>query len=471
MSSTWSTAIANPAQEFTDTPLSLICGQIPEGLQGSLYRNGPGRLTRGKKRVGHWFDGDGAILAVHFGEQSATAAYRYVQTPGYAAETLADRYCYPNYGMTIPGGFWNNIGKLPKNSANTSILPLEDRLLALWEAGLPYALDLETLKTLGPDDLSGLSSGEGYSAHPKIDPETGQIFNFCVKLGSKSTLVLYRSDRTGKIEQRQEIKLSGPCLIHDFVLAGQYLVFLVPPVRIKLLQVLLGFSNFSESMQWRPELGTEVIICDRSSLSVVNRFRIEPRFQWHFSNGYVEPEGAIVIELAQYPDFETNKRLKEIATGHTQTLAPATLQQLRFEPRQGKILSDEPLWSENCEFPVVSEALVGKDWRYSYLVCDRPGSDPRAELFGAIARVDRQGGAVTIADCGEGRYVSEPIFVVNPADYETGWIITVVYDGNCERSEVVIYDSERLGDEPLARLALPQVIPHSFHGKWRSPKS
>jgi len=39
---------------------------IPEGLRGSLYRNGPARLERGGVRVGHWFDGDGAILAVHF---------------------------------------------------------------------------------------------------------------------------------------------------------------------------------------------------------------------------------------------------------------------------------------------------------------------------------------------------------------------------------------------------------------------
>lgn len=476
MPKTWSKAIAQPAAEFPVTPLSLLSGQIPPGLRGSLYRNGPGRLSRGKHRVGHWFDGDGAILAVHLGEQAATATYRYVQTAGYLAETQGDRYLYPNYGMTTPGGFWKNLGKRPKNSANTSVLPLSDRLLALWEAGLPYALDLETLETLGIDHLSSLGTSlgtslgknDGYSAHPKIDPNTGEIFNFFVKLAPKSQLVLYRSDQTGKILQRNAIPLAGVPLLHDFVLAGQYLVFFVPPVRIGLLPTLLGLGSFSENMRWQPALGTEVIICDRNSLSVISRFITKPWFQWHLSNGSVDADGMIVVEWVQYRDFQTNQRLKEIATGQTQTLALATFQQLRLDPRRGKVLSQTPLWSENCEFPVVPAVQVGQDGRYSYLVCDRKESDPRVELFGAIARFDRRTGAVNIADCGAHRYPSEPIFVANSPDGDRGWVITVVYDGDREASEVVIYDSDRLGEEPLARLGLPRIIPHSFHGQWRS---
>ncbi|HEY9741210.1 MAG TPA: carotenoid oxygenase family protein, partial [Coleofasciculaceae cyanobacterium] len=53
----WAKAIAQPAQEFPPTPLPILSGKIPEGLRGSLYRNGPGRLERGGVRVGHWFDG------------------------------------------------------------------------------------------------------------------------------------------------------------------------------------------------------------------------------------------------------------------------------------------------------------------------------------------------------------------------------------------------------------------------------
>ncbi|MGL5877345.1 MAG: carotenoid oxygenase family protein, partial [Xenococcaceae cyanobacterium] len=76
----WAGAIAQPAKEFPLTPLPVLSGKIPEGLRGSLYRNGPARLERGNTRVGHWFDGDGAILCVNFTSEGATAVYRYVQT-------------------------------------------------------------------------------------------------------------------------------------------------------------------------------------------------------------------------------------------------------------------------------------------------------------------------------------------------------------------------------------------------------
>lgn len=141
ISKAWSKAVAQPAKEFALTPLPVLEGKIPEGLKGSLYRNGPGRLERGGQRVGHWFDGDGAILAVHFTNKGASAVYRYVQTEGYQQETAAGAFVYPNYGMTAPGFFWNNWGKDVKNAANTSVLALPDKLLALlWEGGKPHAL-------------------------------------------------------------------------------------------------------------------------------------------------------------------------------------------------------------------------------------------------------------------------------------------------------------------------------------------
>src|SRR4028119_297094 len=173
----WAKAIAQPATEFPLTPLPILSGKIPEGLRGVLYRNGPGRLERGGVRVGHWFDGDGAILGVHFTDAGATGLYRYVQTCGYLEESAAGEFLYGNYGMTAPGPVWNQWLRPVKNAANTSVLALPDKLLALWEGGNPHALDLQTLETRGLDDLAGLSDELSYSAHPKCDPQTGEILD------------------------------------------------------------------------------------------------------------------------------------------------------------------------------------------------------------------------------------------------------------------------------------------------------
>jgi carotenoid cleavage dioxygenase-like enzyme len=182
----WTNAIADNIQEFSLTPLSVISGAIPAVLRGTLYRNGPGRLQLGGEKAGHWFDGDGAILAVHFTDSTPQATYRFVKTAAFVEESAAGEYLYTNYGIRKPDLIWNYWYKaftndLPiKNSANTSVLALDDRLLALCEAGKPHALDLCNLTTFGEDDLGGLNPGQAYIAHPKRDPETGHIYSIGV---------------------------------------------------------------------------------------------------------------------------------------------------------------------------------------------------------------------------------------------------------------------------------------------------
>ena len=107
----WYRAISLPATEFGPINLKVIHGNIPEGLRGSMYRNSPARLERGGQKVGHWFDGDGAILAVHFTDTGATGVYRYVQTEEYQAEEKAGKLIYGGYGRTPSGVNEKMVGK------------------------------------------------------------------------------------------------------------------------------------------------------------------------------------------------------------------------------------------------------------------------------------------------------------------------------------------------------------------------
>jgi len=110
---------------------------------------------------------------------------------------------------------------------------------------------------------------------------------------------------------------------------------------------------------------------------------------------------------------------------------------------------------------------VGQASPHTYLVIHRDGADVTQELFGAIARFDQQTDTLTIADMGENRYPSEALYAPDALNPEQGWVLTVVYDGNSDTSEVVVFDSDALDEEPVCRLGLPSVIPFSFHGKWK----
>ncbi len=464
----WYRAFSTPAREFPPTDLELLAGSIPAGLCGTLYRNGPGRLERGGRQVGHWFDGDGAILAVKFADGAASGVYRYIQTAGYQAESQAERFLYANYGMTAPGKIWERWGKPVKSTGNTSVIALPDRLLALWEGGCPHALDLDTLATIGTDDLGFVSFPFTYSAHPKVDPISGHIYNFGISIGASTNLNLYQSDRTGKIIDYSQTKLSKIPLIHDFLLVDRYLVICIPPVTIKPFPVLLGLNSYSDSMQWQPELGTQILVFDRSDLSLVSRATVEPWFQWHFGNGCLDLDGNIVCDLVRYADFDSNQFFKEIPTGTTQTESIGNLWQLVIDPQSGKLISSDRLIDRSCEFPVVSDDRLGREWRYTYLAAHRSDTIVGKELVGTIGRFDRHENTLTLAEIDRGLYPSEPIHIVDKFDESQSWIITVIYDSNRDRSEVWIYASNRLNEPPVCRLALPSVIPMGFHGTWKN---
>ena len=250
-------------------------------------------------------------------------------------------------------------------------------------------------------------------------------------------------------------------------MAGQYLIFFIPPVRLNPLPVLMGLSSFGDALEWQPQLGTQFLIFDRETFSLVSRGETEPWYQWHFANGYVDTTGLVIVDLVRYEDFQTNQYLKEVATGQTHTPAQTSLSRITLEPQAGKVKAIEQVLDRDCEFPTIPQHQVGQASRYTYLSVHRQGVDTSGEMYGVIARYDHQTENITMADFGENRYPMEPIYAPNPQNPDRGWIVTVVYDGNIDQTEVVVLDSDRLDESPVCTLGLPSVVPMGFHGTWR----
>lgn len=55
-----------------------------------------------------------------------------------------------------PGGWLNNVFKLPGNPVNTNVMVNGGKLYALCEGGKPVEMDPVTLETLGASDLGGI---------------------------------------------------------------------------------------------------------------------------------------------------------------------------------------------------------------------------------------------------------------------------------------------------------------------------
>jgi carotenoid cleavage dioxygenase-like enzyme len=208
-------------------------------------------------------------------------------------------------------------------------------------------------------------------------------------------------------------------------------------------------------------------VVERNTFDVIARGEAEPWFQWHFGNGCVESDGMVRLDVVRFADFaQTNEYLREMATGHTHTKAQGTLWQMRLDPKTAKLLEAQEVVDRVCEFPVVQDDCVGQPWRYTYFALHRQEATIGREWFGGIARFDYRTETLTEADLGPNRYVVEPLYAPDAFDGERGWVLTVVYDGESDRSEVWIFASDCLDDEPVCRLGLPDVVPLSFHGIW-----
>jgi carotenoid cleavage dioxygenase-like enzyme len=460
---TWQQALAKPAIEFSSTKLSPICGSVPPGLRGTLYRNGPARLERGGIRYGHWFDGDGAVLGIRFKDEATIASYRYIQTPGYWQDERQNRIYGQNYG-TLPDLPWWQRPFVPlKNVANTSVLPLEDRLLALWEGGHPFALDLDSLETLSADRL-GLEDLI-YSAHPKVDPLDGNIYNFGFLAGRENYLQLYRSDRSGKVVSTKKHLIPRFSVVHDFTMTQDYLIFCLPPIELDILPVLLRYKPFDKCWHWQSKESTKIYVFDRN-LDLKFSLETEPWFQWHFGNACQTDADIITFEVARYRDCQTNLFLAEVASGQTNRGVRATLYEISIDCRTQKIVDCHPTCDRGMEFPSVNPVDFTRDWRYTYFCTDKSTVDPRQEIVTAIGRYDRHRDVSIVNELGSQLYPVEPIYAADGIDGDRGWILTIVYDGNTHTSEVWIFAAEALGDEPVCRLSLPSVIPMGFHGCW-----
>lgn len=206
--------------------MRVLEGKVPSDLKGDLYRNTVSNQVRNGEEVKHLFDGDGVVVNVNFEGGEAYGQQSFVKTREYLHEEKEGRYLYGSIGR-LPNrevlkyfkGPWMSYAI--KNSSNTSVLALEDKVLSLWEGGHPYSLDRKTLETKGLDQIGGLKAGHSFSAHPKIDPLTGHIFN--IGTTNRRDICLYEMNSKGELLRQGLLKnerKGSDLFVHDMCLAG-----------------------------------------------------------------------------------------------------------------------------------------------------------------------------------------------------------------------------------------------------------
>ncbi|WP_231967511.1 carotenoid oxygenase family protein [Mycobacterium sp. E136] len=452
-----SLGVSEPQLTEYDYRVDDIGGTIPAELDGTLYRNGPGRWQDHSGRpLYHLFDGDGMLSAFTIADGAVHYKNRYVRTNHYLGKTGLN-----HMGTAAPGGIKSNIGRLPPNLANTNVVEHAGRLYALWEGGPPHEIDPETLETIGVRRFGGELRWVGsYSAHPCFCPRSGEMFNFGVEFIPRPHLRIYRTDPTGRLKHFRSARLPYVAMVHDFALTESHLVFVVSPIIPAALPVVLGLKPMGDAMRYRPERGSVFVLVPRDG-GKIRTIEYDAVLMFHLSNAY-DDDGDTVIDAITYDDGRLLQRLNRF---HVAPLddAPSTFMRYRLT-RSGRVIA-EALSDLPCEFPRHNDAVEGRQHRYAYV-------NTRHHLvsfYDSITRLDlSDSSASTYTTPEAGNSFCEPVFAAKPnaTAEDDGWVLSVEYQARTHTSRLVIFDAADIAAGPIAAANLRHHIPQGFHGNF-----
>ena len=426
------------ADEHTAEDLR-VTGRIPEQLEGRLLRIGPNPIAPDPANY-HWFLGNGMVHGVALrGGRAAWYRSRFVRDDEVVAAKGWPPVAGPQRADLLGGGL-----------ANTNVISHAGKTLAIVEGGnLPVELssDLETLRR---SDFAGTLPG-GFSAHPKRDPDTGELHAAVYRVGAEQIqYVVVGAD--GRVRKTVDVPVPGSPMVHDCAITKNYFVLLDLPVVLDPGALEQGIRAYA----WRPQYGARVGLLPRDggAADVIWR-ELEPCFVFHPLNAFEDGDGRVVVDVVRHPQTFASERDQ---TGN----GPPTLDRWTIDPRGGPV-KEERLDDRPQEFPRHDERRVGKPHRYGYAI--QIGAGFR---FEALLKHDLREGRTERHEEGPARAFMEPVFVPRSpdADEDDGWVLAYTYDADANRSDVVILEARDFSAAPVATIHLPVRVPFGFHGNW-----
>eukprot|EP01119_Soliformovum_irregulare_P004203 TRINITY_DN15211_c0_g1_i1.p1 TRINITY_DN15211_c0_g1~~TRINITY_DN15211_c0_g1_i1.p1 ORF type:complete len:490 (-),score=143.09 TRINITY_DN15211_c0_g1_i1:18-1487(-) len=474
----------NIKKEIHD-PIELeIKGNIPDWVQGSLYRNGPGiydvKTNHGTTwRVGHWFDG---LTVIHkFTIDGKKVTYQNRRMVPKIEEYIVQNGSSPDitFGIDPCKTMFQKITSvfirqkpIDESNAGVTIGYLNDKLISKTDANVfleidPETLELQALMTYASVDpkLTGPLS----AAHSQTDFETGEFFNFTTDLGRAATYNVFSASKNGS-----RILASYPAsaaYIHSFGLTKNYLIMIHWPLDLTPISMVTT-QTLEKAMQWNGDKDTIFVVIDRNNDKIVGRYRTPSFYAFHTINGF-EQDGNIILDIATYDnaDIVLDLRMSKIDDPHHQLTSG---QARRFILPDVASLSESEIRSAEqielhrgtFELPRFNQNYHLKPYRYAYAIA-HVETDAH---WNSIMKLDVTTKETKVWKV-EGMYPGEAIFVPDPngKDEDDGVLMSVVLNANLDRSDLIVLNAKTM--EEMGRAEVPFTVPFGFHGNFIAPSS
>jgi all-trans-8'-apo-beta-carotenal 15,15'-oxygenase len=454
-----------------------IDGRIPDFVRGSYYVNGPGRFRRGEQRYGHWLDGDGMVAALHFepglGGRGLVAEWvqRFVRSHKWTAEEEAGKALFRTFGTSFADDQLVR-GIALASPVNVSAYHFAGQLLAFGEQGLPFALDPRSLETLGEHTFGRrLNAISPFSAHPNVDPVSGELFNFGVSFSARSPLIhFYRFNAAGELLERRRRPLERPVSIHDFALAPNHLVVHASPYVLDMDALAAGRATLMQALKWRPELGSQLLLEPRHGGGEMLRLDVGCGYCLHLIGAF-EDAGHLVVDLIElsqpvYDQYELPQLFPAVR--------PAQPVRYVIDTEAAKVVERRVIDDHRmCDFPAIDPRRAGRDYRDFWVLALSASDRPGRKFFDQVVRFDwQEGRAASVWTAPKLCYLGgEPVMIPDPSKDRGGVVICQQFDAQEQRSSMLLFDALDLAAGPVARLRLRHPVPLGFHASFHGMRA
>ncbi len=445
---------------------SLIEGQIPAQLSGKLFRIGPGSKKTQHTELGHYFDGDALLTSVTFMKGEVFGNSKFIQTDERKAEIAAGKMLYHDYGTSSP-----NRSKGFKNSPNIHFVKINNEFLALSEASHPYAVDPENLETKGVYNFeSQLDKNMSFTAHPKLDPLTGNTFAYGITRSISPKLKIIKiENKTGKVSELYSVGIGGFFPIHDMLMTENHLVFVVSPLKVNLTGAALGTKPISELLEYRKTDPLRILIFKKSGSGSMVEIKSQPSgLIFHNCNAFEDPVSKnLILDSIIADDHSAFEVFKSWSKQKMPKGPGSWITRFEIDLTTNKLIKREKISDgKPADFPCMDSRMMGQSTRYYYTLEGHRESDPLA--FDHLVAWDLETQIATRVQCEVHQLFGEPVFVPMPnsraGENENAWILHLGYDSLKDQTFLDIRSSINL--ELKARVWFGLFLPIGFHGSF-----
>ena len=286
-------AFAPNSDEVNATELEVI-GEVPKRLKGVYLRNTQNPIHQPLGTY-HPFDGDGMLHALHFDEGRCEYRNRFVRTQAFHEEQAAGQALYaglidkPSLAQR-PG--WGARGGLRDSAATDVIVHAGSALATFYQCGEPYRLDARTLATRGTSSWGErVMADGGISAHPKVDPITGDLLFF--NYSKKAPYMFYGEvDRHDQLVHYVPVPLPGPRLPHDMAFTENFAILNDFPLHWDEEALTLG----RHKLVYREQQPSRFAIVPRrhAPQTGIRWFEANPTYVLHWLNAWEEGDEIVL---------------------------------------------------------------------------------------------------------------------------------------------------------------------------------